>query len=101
MYVCMYVWSLWLNETLTPRPLPCHTSHTHTYLHTYQARSNLGPEEYWSKIEKVWEERQALLQRAYDSMLKPAEMLAELISVISKPKNATNEGKYVGRYVGR
>ncbi len=34
-------------------------------------------------MEAVWAERQAMLQQAYDEMLKPAEMLGALISTIA------------------
>lgn len=42
--------------------------------------------EYWPKVEALWAERQALLQQAYDEMLKPAEMLQGLIGALG---NAT------------
>jgi len=43
------------------------------------------PEEeevFWQKVEGLWEERQAMLQQAYDNMLKPAEELGRLIQVL-------------------
>ena len=40
--------------------------------------------EYWPRIEALWGERQALLQRAYDEMLKPAEMLQKLIGTLAE-----------------
>ena len=41
-------------------------------------------EVFWGKIEGLWEERQAMLQRAYDNMLKPAEELGRLMQVLKE-----------------
>lgn len=55
-----------------------------TTTRTQQAKESLlAKGEYWSGVEALWNERQAMLQQAYDEMLKPAEMLQSLIGTLS------------------
>lgn len=62
-----------------------HSAQSFIYMYTTpQAKDALlASGEYWPRVEALWAERQALLQRAYDEMLKPAEMLRDLIGTLS------------------
>lgn len=52
----------------------------------------LASGEYWPRVEALWAERQALLQQAYDEMLKPAEMLRDLIGTLGNASSVGLEG---------
>lgn len=61
------------------------SSFTHQHTQQPQAKAALvASGEYWPRVEALWGERQALLQRAYDEMLKPAEMLQKLIGTLAE-----------------
>lgn len=47
--------------------------------HVAQAKAELPSEEYWSHVQKLWDERQEVIQRVYEQMVKPDELLTGLI----------------------
>lgn len=61
-----------------------------------QARKDMSEAEYWGHVKGLWEDRQSLIQKVYEQMIKTDELLTKLIASLSDAEKLPVHGKGAG-----
>jgi hypothetical protein len=60
-----------------------------------QARQDMSESEYWGHVRGLWDERQAVIQKVYEQMVKTDELLTTLINTLSDAHTRPHHGEHV------